>query len=57
MKNFIEPKKIQEETLIFTELMKIYIPKIHNRLQEFKLIPEIYTVKWFMTIFSSSLKQ
>ena len=43
--------------MTFQELMKIYIPKIYNRFVELNIICEVFTVRWFMTIFSSSLKQ
>jgi protein associated with RNAse G/E len=57
VKNFIEPKRLDEETAVFNELMKIYIPKIEEQLRTLNITIHLFTVRWFMTLFSSSLKQ
>jgi hypothetical protein len=57
VKNFIDPKKIEEESFVFHKLMKQHIPKIEDRFESQGIIVQIVTVKWFMTIFSSVLAQ
>lgn len=57
MKNFIDPKKIEEESYVFHQLMKQYIPKIEAKFESQGIIVQIVTVKWFMTLFSSVLSQ
>lgn len=57
VKNFIDPKKIEEESYVFHQLMKQYIPKIEAKLETQGIIVQVITVKWFMTLFSSVLSQ
>jgi hypothetical protein len=57
VKNFIDPKKIEEESYVFHELMKEFTPKINQKFESQHIVVQIFTIKWFMTIFSSVLGQ
>jgi hypothetical protein len=57
VKNFIDPKRIEEESQVFAELIKLYLPQINNRFASQHVVIQMFTVKWFMTLFSSTLKQ
>ena len=37
--------------------MREYVPEIKRRLEELNIVIELFTIRWFMTIFSSTLSQ
>lgn len=42
---------------MLSELMKIYTPKIEFHLKNENVMLQMFAVRWFMTLFSSTLKQ
>lgn len=57
MKNFVDPKSIEEESHVFAQLMREFAPKVHARFEAQNITVQIFAIKWFMTLFSSVLAQ
>lgn len=57
MKNFVDPKSIEEESYVFQQLMREFTPKVHARFEAQNITVQIFSIKWFMTLFSSVLSQ
>ncbi len=57
VRNFVDPKQVDRENAVFTQLMKERLPKIYETLTDKKVIYVAYTIKWFMTLYSGGVSQ
>jgi hypothetical protein len=57
VKNFIDPSKIEQESFVFAELLASHCPLIVARFATQDIQIGLFSVKWFMTLYSSVFKQ
>jgi len=57
VRNFVDPKSVERENYIFSELMKEKLPKFYDLFEHKKVMYQAYTIKWFMTLYSGGVSQ
>lgn len=57
MKNYEDPKNIDKENHIFIKLLQAHLPKIYDVFISQNVLLQAYTIKWFISLYSSVLAQ